>query len=152
MGLARCRKRERKGKRDFEPVSNVLEELQLTENRHEKAPQVGLEPTTLRLTAGCSAIELLRSNGTDGAVFADVTQRGYQSRKGWVNGRCAQAAARRPQRTGSGLRHDPIPPGVGLLNNAGNVFCQQISLRGEIIRCFRDAVEVVCFILVAFFN
>jgi hypothetical protein len=27
----------------------------------EMAPQVGLEPTTLRLTAGCSAIELLRS-------------------------------------------------------------------------------------------
>jgi FtsP/CotA-like multicopper oxidase with cupredoxin domain len=27
------------------------------------APQVGLEPTTLRLTAGCSAIELLRSVG-----------------------------------------------------------------------------------------
>ena len=27
------------------------------------APQVGLEPTTLRLTAGCSAIELLRSDG-----------------------------------------------------------------------------------------
>ena len=26
------------------------------------APQVGLEPTTLRLTAGCSAIELLRNN------------------------------------------------------------------------------------------
>ncbi len=25
------------------------------------APQVGLEPTTLRLTAECSAIELLRS-------------------------------------------------------------------------------------------
>jgi hypothetical protein len=28
------------------------------------APQVGLEPTTLRLTAGCSAIELLRSDDT----------------------------------------------------------------------------------------
>ena len=28
------------------------------------APQVGLEPTTLRLTAGCSAIELLRSGRT----------------------------------------------------------------------------------------
>ena len=27
------------------------------------APQVGLEPTTLRLTAGCSAIELLRQKG-----------------------------------------------------------------------------------------
>jgi hypothetical protein len=26
------------------------------------APQVGLEPTTLRLTAECSAIELLRSD------------------------------------------------------------------------------------------
>lgn len=26
------------------------------------APQVGLEPTTLRLTAGCSAIELLRNS------------------------------------------------------------------------------------------
>ena len=35
----------------------------------EKAPQVGLEPTTHRLTAGCSAIELLRSNGTDGDNF-----------------------------------------------------------------------------------
>src|SRR5262249_38050300 len=28
------------------------------------APQVGLEPTTLRLTAECSTIELLRSNDT----------------------------------------------------------------------------------------
>jgi integrase-like protein len=28
----------------------------------ELAPQVGLEPTTLRLTAGCSAIELLRNS------------------------------------------------------------------------------------------
>ncbi len=26
------------------------------------APQVGFEPTTLRLTAGCSTIELLRNN------------------------------------------------------------------------------------------
>ena len=29
--------------------------------KKELAPQVGLEPTTLRLTAGCSAIELLRN-------------------------------------------------------------------------------------------
>jgi hypothetical protein len=29
--------------------------------RLEMAPQVGLEPTTLRLTAECSTIELLRS-------------------------------------------------------------------------------------------
>ena len=39
-----------------------------------KAPQVGLEPTTLRLTAGCSAIELLRSNGTDGQNHRDLTR------------------------------------------------------------------------------
>ena len=31
---------------------------------HEKTPQVGLEPTAYRLTAGCSAIELLRNNST----------------------------------------------------------------------------------------
>src|SRR5882672_4782998 len=30
--------------------------------RLEMAPQVGLEPTTLRLTAGCSTIELLRNS------------------------------------------------------------------------------------------
>jgi hypothetical protein len=34
------------------------------------APEVGLEPTTLRLTAECSAIELLRSvYGCAGAQF-----------------------------------------------------------------------------------
>src|SRR5262249_4544262 len=32
----------------------------------EMAPQVGFEPTTLRLTAGCSAIELLRNTGNRG--------------------------------------------------------------------------------------
>ncbi len=31
------------------------------------APEVGLEPTTCRLTAGCSAIELLRNGGVPGA-------------------------------------------------------------------------------------
>ncbi len=31
------------------------------------APEVGFEPTTLRLTAGCSAVELLRNSGTAGA-------------------------------------------------------------------------------------
>jgi site-specific DNA recombinase len=31
------------------------------------APEVGFEPTTLRLTAGCSAVELLRNSGRAGA-------------------------------------------------------------------------------------
>src|SRR5437667_9668005 len=39
-----------------EPLSSRFNDL---------APEVGLEPTTLRLTAGCSAIELLR-NGSEG--------------------------------------------------------------------------------------
>ena len=34
------------------------------------APQVGLEPTTLRLTAECSAIELLRNMGSGGDLLS----------------------------------------------------------------------------------
>ncbi len=41
------------------------------------APQVGLEPTTLRLTAGCSAIELLRSVVTRSCCLR--TSSSYQS-------------------------------------------------------------------------
>ncbi len=40
------------------------------------APQVGLEPTTLRLTAECSAIELLRSVARHAAPY------GYSRRMG----------------------------------------------------------------------
>ena len=39
------------------------------------APQVGLEPTTLRLTAGCSAIELLRSVVNDRIVTFIIASR-----------------------------------------------------------------------------
>ena len=39
------------------------------------APQVGLEPTTLRLTAGCSAIELLRNIGKAIAFPNGIRQR-----------------------------------------------------------------------------
>jgi hypothetical protein len=41
------------------------------------APQVGLEPTTLRLTAGCSAIELLRSGET--AIHNNIAGRGSKT-------------------------------------------------------------------------
>src|SRR5450759_5676954 len=41
------------------------------------APQVGLEPTTLRLTAGCSAIELLRSGSTLACVL-ELSKKSYQ--------------------------------------------------------------------------
>ncbi len=36
------------------------------------APQVGLEPTTLRLTAGCSTIELLRISAASSIVADDA--------------------------------------------------------------------------------
>src|SRR5438876_11526267 len=46
------------------------------------APQVGLEPTTLRLTAECSAIELLRNEcGCTVREFAT-------SRNGFITNRC----------------------------------------------------------------
>ena len=40
------------------------------------APQVGLEPTTLRLTAECSAIELLRSAGHQIVHYKGSRERG----------------------------------------------------------------------------
>ena len=49
-----------------EPDRSALRGFVLTiETRQfapKKAPEVGLEPTTLRLTAECSTIELLRNN------------------------------------------------------------------------------------------
>jgi Phage integrase family len=43
------------------PKSAEVEMSQCSKGMKRMAPQVGLEPTTLRLTAECSAIELLRS-------------------------------------------------------------------------------------------
>ncbi len=49
------------------------------------APQVGLEPTTLRLTAECSAIELLRSDQAGNcATEVDFTANSYASRQSEV--------------------------------------------------------------------
>ena len=49
------------GKKKSEPISD----LEMSSDYMFLAPQVGLEPTTLRLTAECSAIELLRIIGAD---------------------------------------------------------------------------------------
>ncbi len=38
------------------------------------APQVGLEPTTYRLTAGCSAIELLRNSNINYRAGRQIRQ------------------------------------------------------------------------------
>src|ERR1035437_3805223 len=48
------------------------------------APQVGLEPTTLRLTAECSAIELLRSVLRNNLFYQGSRVRGArQNSSGW---------------------------------------------------------------------
>src|SRR5208337_2457537 len=52
------------------------------------APQVGLEPTTLRLTAGCSAIELLRSGSTL-ACALELSKKSYQRLRRIGNSRAA---------------------------------------------------------------
>jgi hypothetical protein len=54
------------------------------------APQVGLEPTTLRLTAECSAIELLRSvarrSGSRAYIdLAIISFRRHQRKLGTLN-------------------------------------------------------------------
>ena len=64
----------------------------------EMAPQVGFEPTTLRLTAGCSAIELLRSvvcererSGLYPLIFIIASRRGggnSQPRGNFRFGKC----------------------------------------------------------------
>src|ERR1700722_11694382 len=64
-----------------------------SEELKEMAPQVGLEPTTLRLTAGCSAIELLRSGSTlDYAL--ELPTKSYQRALRIGNSRCRFVSSR----------------------------------------------------------
>jgi hypothetical protein len=51
---------------------NIENGMERNNAEKQMAPQVGLEPTTLRLTAGCSAIELLRSGRY--VVFNKIAQ------------------------------------------------------------------------------
>src|SRR5271157_584873 len=57
------------------------------------APQVGLEPTTLRLTAGCSAIELLRSGSTLACVL-ELAKKSYQRLQRIGNSRIGSSRVR----------------------------------------------------------
>jgi hypothetical protein len=58
----RCGRKRKVGTERKVECGGKRKEREWTEpSRKRMAPQVGLEPTTLRLTAGCSAIELLRS-------------------------------------------------------------------------------------------
>ena len=57
------------------------------------APEVGLEPTTLRLTAECSAIELLRSVQEREIPHA-LRSASYNKYRLWVKGNNSEAAYR----------------------------------------------------------
>src|SRR6266403_2851434 len=61
------------------------------------APQVGLEPTTLRLTAECSAIELLRNNCGCSALDIALNRNGFYNKtpRAWSRRRVAQAGSLR---------------------------------------------------------
>src|SRR5262245_50237253 len=48
---------------DNDGISKMLQSL--SDLNSKLAPEEGLEPTTLRLTAACSTVELLRSSGAD---------------------------------------------------------------------------------------
>jgi hypothetical protein len=53
LKIAKSGKWQEFGEVTFRPFSPSWASLYSTENKQEKAPQVGLEPTTLRLTEGC---------------------------------------------------------------------------------------------------
>jgi hypothetical protein len=72
------------------------------------APQGGLEPPTLRLTAGCSAIELLRNTRTqERSEGLLILAKHLSARNNSSVGACEQAdAERRPE------HDDPDPEGA----------------------------------------
>ena len=91
------------------------------------APQVGLEPTTLRLTAGCSAIELLRS----------VCALPHRI-KSYCSGRCAL----RQRKAESGAQGADTGCNFG----AGECFLPRHDLRGEVAHRTTDPAlpHMVC--------
>ena len=85
------------------------------------APQVGLEPTTLRLTAECSAIELLRNVGSGGDLLSRaVTSQVPSALKGLTS----------VFGMGTGVTPSSLPP--------------------EMVNIFRQVRSVVLFVLFAF--
>ena len=73
----------------FEPTDNGVADRGLTTwLSHQKTPRVGFEPTTLRLTAECSAAELSRNNYSDSD--------GNRTRVTAVKGRCLDRLTTEP--------------------------------------------------------
>jgi hypothetical protein len=65
------------------------------------APQVGFEPTTYRLTAGCSTIELLRNKSSLAATYSP---RGYPQVPSALEGLTSVFEM------GTGVAPPPLPP------------------------------------------
>src|SRR6185312_8348274 len=82
------------------------------------APQVGLEPTTLRLTAECSAIELLRSV-VAGGLFACphwLYQMPFGQSKTCAHASAACTPTRQPSAHSASIQHNR------------NLICREIPL------------------------
>ena len=69
------------------------------------APQVGLEPTTLRLTAECSAIELLRSVWRRGSPSITLAEPANPVKSAGITSRVTE----NPFRTLYGKQRETIP-------------------------------------------
>src|SRR5712691_9107265 len=75
------------------------------------APQAGFEPATLRLTAGCSAVELLRNMGRtreivadEPPMVADIAKYGQTAARLFIRLRDRDRATARRRRNASGSR------------------------------------------------
>src|SRR5579883_3515561 len=75
-------------------------ELQNEETRpgYDLAPQVGFEPTTLRLTAECSTVELLRSNTGGFLKYYTTGRAGFNLRPAAGSARARERNFARPAR------------------------------------------------------
>ena len=83
-------------------------------NNFKMAPRVGFEPTTLRLTAGCSAVELPRNNGALSLAQESIIRISFSCARPYFEkffppcGIALQQAASRRNPPAQAQQHSPI--------------------------------------------
>src|SRR5207249_4340024 len=97
------------------------------EIQEELAPQVGLEPTTLRLTAGCSTIELLRN----GRGTRNLLRMAY-SREAPPGGQALPGSFPAPAGSGRQVGRPTCP--AGPTRNVYSKTCRRASSRDRNLR------------------
>ena len=91
------------------------------------APQVGLEPTTLRLTAECSAIELLRNICSRQRIFSPLKRTGFIA-----NG--LRSVNRRRLEVSGGVLSSTASPGYGFYQGFCLLLLKQTRLFSDVMR------------------